>query len=330
MIRILYFTDPHVRGTNPRAWIDNYPEAISANLIETAEIARQYKCNAVICGGDFFDSPDPAPIVVREFARVLRAFTVPIYIVPGNHEIFGYNLDSVPRTMLGLLAEFDMLQILTKEESCILTDGKINVALTGQGFYHDMDRHPDDYMTRIVPTDKTDKKVWHVHVAHGMLVERPLPYEVAHTLVKDCQTNADVILSGHEHLGYGLIHRDDGVWFCNPGALGRVSAKVEELHRTVQVAVFTFTEDGISAELVPLRSARPGHEVLSREHLVRQAEREERTAEFLALLGDEREQRLLDVREIVNFVAERESLPEPVRREALERLSRAREQLKTA
>ncbi|MDQ7789983.1 MAG: metallophosphoesterase family protein [Candidatus Desulforudaceae bacterium] len=327
MIRLLFMTDPHVRGTSPRARTDNYPEAISAKLIETAEIARQHKCDAVVCGGDFFDSPDPAPIVVREFARVLRAFTVPVYIAPGNHEIYGYNLDSIPRTMLGLLAEFDMMQILTKEESRIISDGKINIALTGQGFYHDIDRHPDDYMTRIVSTNEMIRKVWHVHVVHGMLVEKPLPYEVAHTLVKDCRTNADVVLSGHEHLGYGLIRRDDGVWFCNPGALGRVSAKVEEFHRQVRVAVFTFTEDGIFAELVPLKSARPGHEVLSRDHLIQAAEREERTAAFLALLAEDRETRLLDTREIINHIADSEQLPELVRVEALKRLGRAREQL---
>lgn len=28
------------------------------------------------------------------------------------------------------------------------------------------------------------KTVYHVHVVHGMLVERPLPYEIAHTLIK--------------------------------------------------------------------------------------------------------------------------------------------------
>lgn len=48
---------------------------------------------------------------------------------------------------------------------------------------------------------------------------------------------------------------------------------------------------------------------------------------FLSLLAEEGESRLLEVREIVDDIARRESIPAAVRDEALARLSAAREAL---
>ena len=322
MIRLLYFTDSHIRGNSPRARTDSFPEALKAKLREVFSIAARNECAAVICGGDLFDRPDTAYAVAGEFAAVLAECPVPLYVAPGNHEIYGYNLDTLPRTILGFLAQIGIVRILGREP-VMLKNGGVNVCLTGQGFYHDIDRSPADYQTGVGNIPGAYK----VHVVHGMLVERPLPYEVAHTLVDGVKTDAHVVMSGHEHIGYGLKLRPDNVWFCNPGALGRVSAKAEELYRPVRVAVFTLTLDGITSELVNLECARPGTEVLSRDHLNQLAEREDRMSQFLSLLAAEGESKFLEVREIVDNISKREALPETVRKNALDRLAAAREAL---
>jgi DNA repair exonuclease SbcCD nuclease subunit len=328
MIKILYYTDSHIRGTNPRARKDNFSEAMKSKFREIFSLVKEHDCDALVCGGDLFDRPDTAYAVAGEFAAVLSECPVPHYVCPGNHEIYGYNLETIPRTILGFYEQVGLIRILDRKGyklskvSGPLGKGKINVLLTGQGFYHDIDRNPLDYQVNKGVFDG-----YKVHVVHGMLVERPLPYEIAHTLVKDVQTDADVILSGHEHIGYGLKKREDGVWFCNPGALGRVSAKVEEMHRPIQVALFSFSESGITAELIPLKSAQPGTEVLSRDHLVALAEREDRMNSFLSLLAAEGESKFLEVRDIVDDIARRDKLPETVRGEALKRIALAREAL---
>lgn len=329
-LKLIYMTDSHYRGTNPKARTDIFQEAIDAKFREVfalaAELAEMHKV-IIVHGGDLFDSPDTAYSVSGDLAALLAKAPCPFYVCPGNHEIYGYSLDTLPRTALGFLARVGLVQLLTREPVLVGGEWGYPVYLTGQGFHHDMDRTGQDYTVERVE-DVLAKRVYHIHVVHGMLVEKPLPYEVAHTLINDCRTNADVVLSGHEHLGYGLVHRrTDGVIFCNPGALGRVSAKVEDMHRQIRVAVLTFSDEGMSAKLVNLKSARPGSEVLSRDHLVQAAEREERTAQFLALLAADRETRLLDTREIINHIADNEALPEPVRVEALKYLGKARELL---
>ena len=36
-----------------------------------------------------------------------------------------------------------------------------------------------------------------------MLLKSPLPYDAPHTVIKDLKLDADVILAGHEHVGFG-------------------------------------------------------------------------------------------------------------------------------
>lgn len=321
MIRLLYFTDPHLRGTNPRARIDDYPGALKAKLREVFSLAAKHNCDAVVCGGDLFNRPDTAYAVAGEFAAVLAECPVQIYVCPGNHEIYGYNLDTLNRSVLGFMDQINLVQILNREP--VVFRDEVTVYLTGQGFYHDIDHSPADYQTGINRIDG-----FKVHVVHGMLVEKPLPYEVAHTLVDQVKTDAHVIMSGHEHIGFGLHQRSDGVWFCNPGALSRTTAKAEEFYRPIQVALYEFSSRGIiKAELIPLNCALPGTEVLSRDHLAQLAEREERMNHFLSLLAAEGESKFLEIREIVDDIARREGIPVLVRDEALRRLGAAREAL---
>lgn len=325
MIRLLYFTDSHIRGSNPRARVDDFPAALKSKLREIWKLADEHQCQAVICGGDLFDRPDPAYIVAGEFASVLSECPAPLYTVPGNHEIYGYNLDTVPRTVLGLLAQIEVVQLLNRTEPVVLEDDDFAVYITGQGYHGDMDRSQADYQTGL---EIDWMGAYKVHVVHGMLVEKPLPYDVPHTLIKDLKTDADVILAGHEHVGFGYQKCKSGTTCVNPGALGRVRADMAEMYRPIQVALLEFSGDGEArVEMLPLSCARPGNEVLSREYLTQQAEREERTAHFLSLLASEGEAKFLDIREIVDDISRRENLPESVVQDALNRLSVAREEL---
>ncbi len=152
-------------------------------------------------------------------------------------------------------------------------------------------------------------------------------FEMRHTLISQVETTAQVIISGHEHIGFGIKRRDDGVLFINPGALCRLSAHHAEIERSVQVALLTVDGSKFEAELIPLKSAAPGHEVLSRAHLEAEAERNDQLEKFLGLLASEGEAKFLEVREIVEDIAARENLPEAVKAEALRRVGAAREAL---
>jgi exonuclease SbcD len=314
--------DIHYRGTNPRARLDNFQEAISAKLLEVMFLAREHKADCILIPGDIFDGPSTSWSVVADLIQILRVSPCPVLTIHGNHDIFGGNPATKHRTPYGLLSKIGFLWDVEESEF----NGPENVIVTGCGFDTNTDTKTPEGMRQFSPRIWVDG-AFQIHVVHSMLLDKQPGFDMRHTLISQVKTSAQVIISGHEHAGFGIVRREDGVLFINPGALCRLSAHVAEIERTIQVALLTVENDQATAELIPLKSARPGHEVLSREHIESATERESRIDEFLKLLASEGEAKFLEVREIVEDIAARDNLPEAVKAEALRRIGEAREKL---
>lgn len=330
--------DWHFRGTNPRARTDNFQEALIEKLLEVFQLARLHKADAIICPGDILDSPNTAWGTVSALIRVIKAAPCPILTIHGNHDIWSGNPGSKYRTPYGLLSSTGFLWDVEEQEYCEGgsggNDASGGVVVTGCGFDVNTDTRTDEGAAQFWPEtpDHYFKGTFHIHLVHSMLLDKPPGFEgMRHTLISQVKTSAHVIISGHEHTGFGIIQRDPdadgGTLFINPGALCRLSAHESEMERTIGVALLTVKGGQASAELIPLKSARPGHEVLSREHIESAQEREGRIGEFLRLLAAEGEAKFLEVREILEDIVAREQLPEAVKMEALRRVGVAREAL---
>ncbi len=339
MIKFIVCGDLHWRGGNPRARKDDYMGALDAKLVEVQQLSAQYDA-PVIIPGDLFDSPHAAWQVAAELIRRFNSFLdyakLPILTIPGNHDIYGSNLDSVGRTPYGLMK---LISVISDVGDWVVYrsvsddgDGKY-VAITGQGYNADTDTQAGAYQF-MVPEKiaNSPQNIAKIHLVHANLMLDPPGHDMRHTLVRDVQTNADVIISGHYHPGLApgvpIYRREDGVLFINPGALARTAATASDLTRQVGVVLLEVHEDGrCGAEWIPLESAKPGEEVLSREHLEAAEEREERIQDFLELLAEEGQARFLEMSEIIEDIAERDKLPKEIKTEALKRLSLAREML---
>ena len=104
MRKIVLCGDLHWRGLNPKARLDNFLEALTAKLQEVFEIARRIVADAIIIAGDLFHSPNMAWGTVAELALLLQSVPCPVLTIPGNHDSYGGNLESLFRTPYGLLA----------------------------------------------------------------------------------------------------------------------------------------------------------------------------------------------------------------------------------
>lgn len=324
MPKFIIIGDLHYRGANPRARLDNFQEAITKKLHEVYGLASQHGVSAIIIPGDVFDSPSPGWGTAAELGMILQAAPCPVLAVHGNHDIWAGNPGSKHRTAFGMLSRLKLIWDIAEEPFEIR-----DAVVTGHGFTVET----DTTMGAGQFTPPAHLEGWHgttIHVVHSMLMDHSPGFEMRHTLISQVETSAQVIISGHEHLGFGIQRREDGVLFINPGALCRLSAHHAEIERQVQVALLTVEGGQVDAELIPLKSAAPGHEVLSRAHLEAEVERSERLERFLSLLASEGESKFLEVREIVEDIAAREQLPEEVKTEALKRIGMAREALGVA
>lgn len=324
MIKFVVCGDLHWRGNNPRSRTDDYMQALTRKLNEVFSLARKHRAPLII-PGDIFNSPNTAWWVVGELIRLFSDFNLPIITIPGNHDLHGSNLESLARTPYGLLDLIDEIHDLSREPAY---DFSPWVRITGHGYTAETDTEAGRGQFLSPDCEDPGRSKAKIHVVHANLMLTAPGHDMRHTLIASVETNADVIISGHYHPGFGIHRREDGVLFINPGALARTAATASDISRQVQVALLTINDNGrCEAELIPLESARPGHEVLSREHLEAAEEREERIAQFLHLLAEEGTARFMELKDIIEDISERDKLPGVIKAEALRRISRAKEEL---
>ncbi len=329
MVKFIVCGDLHYRAVTPRARLDNFQEALARKLHEVYSLASRHEARAIIIPGDVFDSPSPGWGTAAELGLTLQAAPCPVLAISGNHDIWAGNPGSKHRTAFGMLSKLGIIYDVSEDVYECSKDTQVPIFITGNGFTVETDTELGKGQFNPWWQAELGQAVI-IHLVHSMLMEHSPGFEIRHTLISQVDTSAQVIISGHEHLGFGVKRREDGVLFINPGALCRLSAHHAEIERQVQVALLTVKDGKCDAELIPLKSAAPGHEVLSRVHLEAEAERSERLERFLALLASEGESKFLEVREIVEDIAARENLPGEVKAEALRRIGKAREALGVA
>ncbi len=323
-LRLLFVTDTHLRGNSPRSRRDDFPATQREKLQEVVGLARDHRVDVLIHGGDLWENPYPALAVCADYLSVLLSAPVPWLVVSGNHDVFGHNPSTLPRTMLGFLEQLGLVEVLRPGCPVVKEKSGLEVQFSGQPFHHQMDRRDPalDYCV-----DRVDADVG-VHVVHGMLVDRPLPYPAAHTLVSDLPgTRADLTLAGHYHLGFGPREKE-GKWFVNPGAMVRISNHPQEMERHPQVLLADIGGPGqLEWELIPLQRARPAGEVLDRSQLEARMAREEKLSQFVQQVQAAGHYGGLNLGEIIRELAQKETIPPQVREEALRRLEKAQEDM---
>lgn len=329
-MKLLFTGDWHLRGNNPRNRIDDYPTAAVEKLQEVFRLAEGNGADFIVMPGDVWDRPEVSIAVLLSFADVLKASPVPIYATVGNHDIYGYNTASYSRSSLKLLEMLvEQLHVITDSATAVNLStisgqgGKYSVYLTATPYSRLMDIDGYGYG----PDTDLGKDVINVHVAHGMLLDHKPPFDRYSDLYK-VPTTADIVLTGHDHLGYGVYNRADGVTFCNPGSLLRISASVREIERTVQAALININTvtAARTIDLIPLVCAKPGDEALDRSTIEEAKERQYAMDAFSTLIqGHTGGKVLMDVNQIIETIAAEEHVDRDVVQAALAVIDQQRE-----
>lgn len=320
-LKLVFTGDWHIRGSNPRNRTDNYKEALKEKLREIFALAEQESAWAIITPGDTFDRPEVSISVLLEFAEILTESPVQILTTIGNHDVYGYNLDTYQRTSLRvmelLVRKFRV--VYDPAHPILLPPTKLN-QITFSPYSSQIDKDGYGYSPEF-----DCGGLIKIHVAHGMMLDHAPPFD-RYTLLEEAKTTAQLVLTGHCHTGYGIHRRSDGVVFVNPGALTRISASNTEIERPIQVALIDITgDDKFDVQLVPLKCAKPGAEVLDRSKIEEDNQRQYAMEEFSALIqGNAGEKILLNVNDIIETIAAQEKIDQRVVARALAEITTQR------
>jgi len=322
-MRILFFTDTHIRGTNPQNRKDNFVETLFRKLEEVFDIAKKNNVDMLLHGGDIFDRPDISPSLVRDLIILIGKYSFPIYAVAGNHDVFGQNPLTLNRTMLGVLDGAGFIKLIKPREKLFFKENNITIQLTGQHYYFGIDTDGDKKGYKVEKEPDVD---YAIHVVHGMLLEKPFFEGMAYTLIEDIlETEADITLSGHYHAGFATKCVDNK-YFVNPGSLVRINNSLNELLRMPKVILLDL-EKGIKIKEVYLKSALPGEEVLDRSKVESMAFRERKLSEFIQSVNSTGNYETFDINRIVELISRQQNLKDEVILEALKRIGQAQELL---
>jgi DNA repair exonuclease SbcCD nuclease subunit len=258
-LRLLYFTDTHIRASNPKYRIDNYYESLKTKLQEIVQLVELFSVDYLLHGGDLFDLPWPPAKAVQMSVDFLEQIKVPVYIVSGNHDLLGQKLSTIENTMLWFLASRGLFRLLSPGDKIYLKQAGFTLQLSGQHYNAGIDKENkiNSYCVKKKNCDIA------IHIVHGMLLPQPFSPHVPATMIHQVAplTEADFTLCGHAHLGYPA-EEIDGKIFINPGSISRILALEWELVRVPQVVFLDFSGGKVQCQYIPLKSARPGFEVL--------------------------------------------------------------------
>ena len=327
-MKLIFTGDFHLRGTNPRNRIGSYVDAAKAKIREVFAIAEEVGAIAILVPGDIFDAPQVADSVKSMYADLLEESPVPIYTTPGNHDLSGYNIETYDNSSLKILERMvPNLHVNLKptEGRVLITTDDLPIAITFQPYSGQVDRDGYGYSPGELKKLEHYEEPFYIHVAHAMALDHIPPFD-RFTLLPNIKTEADLVLTGHDHTGYGVYKRADGKVFCNPGALLRSAASMSELERPIQIAVIDIrAKDDFDITLVPLKSAKVGSEVLDRSGIEADKKRSYAMESFAALIKTNTGAKvLLDIPTIVETIAAQEGVDPEVIAVALKKIEEAR------
>jgi len=282
MIKIAAFIDPHYMRGTPRSRKDNYKMAILNKLVEIIEIGEEEKVDAFISSGDLFHKKGK----FVEFSEVIDLMSIflstdiPIYGIAGNHDLIGHNIKTLNDNGIGVLIASKIINLLDKKPFHIKKENE-EIYITGKSYSEDYDTNKKSYNSEI-----SEKSALIVHVVHGMLVENSFfgKYSTIDEISKS--TNADIIICGHYHPGFGYIKKN-GKHFINPGAISRGTFIQNNFDRTPSIAIIEIDKKNVNVEIRKLKSSLPGKDIFKYEEKKIEEEYNKEIQEFGEMLNNE-------------------------------------------
>lgn len=354
-MKFLYVGDPHNQVRTPTNRTDKFHETYDNKVQEIKELAVKHKVKAILQPGDFLNSPnynnDFLMDVVEKWSVVPGKYEmlkkmsyqgenlddympdfleklkkdIPIVGIIGNHELIGNSLNSYSKTSLAFLERLGFMHMVTKDEPMIFEDDGVTVSISGTHYHSNIDTpdYVDDY---IVDDPQGD---YNIHMVHGMLKEKSLGSLIKHTTVDAIkETEADLTIAGHDHIGFDLIE-EDGKKFVNPGAMTRTKSDLKEIKRKPKVLLITIdgtADEPVKVEDIYLKSAPDGEKVLDRQSIVAKQKQQGKVSKIESIVNKAKLSKGQTIKDVISSVSEAQGIDKEVTSEVEDRIT---EKIKT-
>jgi len=227
-MKIAFATDLHIKYSPPSSRLDK--ETFLDSLIRKINFIIDYSNNnadILIFGGDIFDKPDTVYSLTITILKELKKVQIPMYTIIGNHDIYGYQENSINKSSIGVLLESEVIQKLdTLEFNDLIIKG--------------MHCYSNNIFNDAIPGKNNilicHKPITNLSIPNGINIKK---------ISNNC--NYNMVLSGDIHIGH--IEKENNILFLNPGAILRAS--IVEKDRTPQMVIIDTKDNSYKFVEIP-------------------------------------------------------------------------------
>lgn len=193
------WSDIHLRDTSPVNRIDDYYVKQFSKMEQCVQIFKQHKCDYIIHAGDLFDAYRVSFRLLWDTIEFFRKHNLKIFSIIGNHDIQGYNIDTLNNSALGIMFQIGYV----KHINDII--GSIKIHGIDTRTKYNIDDYTNDY---------------DIIVSHDMILPTAdAPFD--HVYYKTLDGKCRCIISGHYHKPF-ILHGHKTL-FLNPGSIMRMT-----------------------------------------------------------------------------------------------------------
>lgn len=237
--------DIHISDNGPRSRIDDFKATVLGKIAQIRMAANKLGVDATLIAGDLFNLKNPSKNshnLNQELIKEFRQFKTPIYMIEGNHDLTGNNLNSLSDQPLGVLFADGTLKQLRLEH--IEKNGQC-VTLIGIPYQDitDLSNLKVPEYTLDSPHIKQACRICLLHLyaapVPGMLFkERIYGYkEIAAAL-----PTPDIFVIGHYHMDQG-VETLAGKHFINIGSVTRGALSDDDVSHKPKIGLILIAVD---------------------------------------------------------------------------------------
>ena len=250
-MKFLYFQDFHIKGKNSRNRLGNYFQDCLTKLDEIINLAQVHDCDAIIDGGDLFESETPSYSVLDAIADRIEKAKIPVYSLFGNHSMAYGHVENSKDTGLSHLQKrskyFNSFDFFVNHNEEMSAEG---YAICGIEYEYDIENWIRQNGIKFPKGD-----YWKIAIIHALVTKNKFFDEVSHIQCKDIKTNADLVLLAHYHKPY--IEKIGDTTFLNIGCCGRDN--IDEAQ--IEPSVVLLDTDKRSYQVIKLKSAKKANDI---------------------------------------------------------------------
>lgn len=246
--------DWHLQESNPICRIDDFVNVTQWKKVQfISDLQKRYGC-PILNAGDLFDHWKPSPELI---ALTLQHLPNKFWSIAGQHDLPQHSLELIKKSGIHVLEKANRLTFLNRYSWGV---------------------EPSEEASIIIPLLETKKvMVWHHMVYQGKIPWPDCPAPSAIKVLKK-YPQFDLILTGDNHRPF--VEEYEGRLLVNPGSIFRTTA--DQINHEPRVYLWYAESNTVEPVYLPIESG-----VISREHLEKARERDDRIEAFISRLDND-------------------------------------------